>query len=97
MEPAYVAVAAIIYIVFIKLVYNNYLAEPGDEVGDLVILKTIVMGVAAAGASVFIMNKYHAVRLPWQDVTPVVQDPVPAAAAVASPLRAHKITSLVPQ
>ena len=89
----YVAVAAIVYVIACKFLYNGALADEKDKIGDLTILKTLLLAIASTGLAKYIMDKYHAVRVPGHELP----TPLSGSAPVPTPIMAHRLSTLVPQ
>ena len=95
-----VIVSAIIYILLCKVVYNGVLADPKEQLGDPTIFKTLMIALVAAGLAKYVMDKYMAVKLPWQEASISMSTSVGAPSApigLQPVLASHKLSTLVPQ
>ena len=99
---AVIVVSAIIFVILCKVVYNGVLADPKDKLGDATIFKTAVIALVAAGLAKYVMDKYTAVKLPWQETSIAMASTVTTAATPAPAMQppglmGHRLSSLVPQ
>ena len=98
-EVCKIAAGAAVYVVLCKAIYNTLLARDGEELSDLTITKTVILGVIAISVMQYVYTRVQSTPIPFSNLSwrPTNTAADSDDAVTPKPFRKMQITHVVPR